>query len=78
MQGKKSKTYSYAGGQTRVRPSGEHIDGKGDGKAGQTSMHQGLSGQWCQSISCVYKQDGLLVQEAGDHLLPWRVQHNLM
>lgn len=38
------KTYTYACGQAWVWTCGQHVNGKGDSKAGQTSMYQGISG----------------------------------
>lgn len=64
--------YPYARGQARVRARGEDVDGKGDGEAGQPGVDESVSGQRCQPVRRVHKQDGLLVQEAGDHLLSWR------
>ena len=65
-------THSYARGQAWVGPCGEHVDGERDGKAGQTGMDQGIPGQWRKPIGSVHEEEGLLVQEAGNHLLSWR------
>jgi hypothetical protein len=35
-------------------------------------VHQGVPRQRCQPVSRVHKQEGLLVQEAGYHLFPWK------
>lgn len=64
--------YPYARWQARVRARGEDVDGKGDGEAGQPCVDECVSGKRCQPVRRVHEQDGLLVQEAGDHLLPWR------
>lgn len=66
-----SQPYPYARGKARVRARGENVDGKGDGEAGQPGVDQSVSGQGRQPVRRVHEQDGLLVQEAGDHLLPW-------
>lgn len=66
-----SQPYPYACGKARVRARGENVDGKGDGEAGQPGVDQSVSGQGRQPVRRVHEQDGLLVQEAGDHLLPW-------
>lgn len=67
-----SQPYPYARGQARVRARGENVDGEGDGEAGQTGVDQRVSGQGRQPVRRVHEEDGLLVQEAGDHLLSWR------
>lgn len=71
-----SQPYPYARGKARVRARGENVDGKGDGEAGQPGVDQSVSGQGRQPVRRVHEQDGLLVQEAGDHLLPrgWRME----
>lgn len=64
-----SGTYSYARGQARIRSCCQDIDCKGNGEAGEASVDEGISGQRGEPVSRVHKQDRLLIQEAGNHLL---------
>lgn len=70
--GEALQPYPYACGQARVGARGENVNGKGDGKAGQACVDERISGKGRKPVRRVHKQDGLLVQEARDHLLSWR------
>lgn len=64
----RSTTHPDTRGKAWVRPRGKHINGERDGKARQTSMYQGVPGQWCESVSRINKEVSLLVQKWGNRL----------